>query len=195
MCVCFAILTLSLAFQVAESDTPPIPKERWTAEYTEKMWGIKIKNVKYILYKPPERLVAARKPVAYLQGGYYVLVLEFTKDLKADELKSVRRGFEPIQSKRRSKTKAHKRDDDPDTTLKNSPNNQLEFHFFDEDRVVVDKCKNGGSGYRIVEGDLTGRKGDAFRIIIDATFDKKLQPPLAAKIKKVEIRLPIEASP
>ncbi len=158
-------VTFSLALQIAQADTPPIPKERWSGGDAEKTWGIKVKNVHYT------------PPAAGTRGatGKYDVILEFTKDLMAEELKAVQDGFA---------TPKRIKDD----------NGKLQFHFFDQDGVVIAKCTSYTSGYQ-VQGDLTGRKGDAFRIVIMRTFPDVLQPPQDAMAKKVEIRVGAPTKP
>jgi hypothetical protein len=66
---------------------------------------------------------------------------------------------------------------------------QLGVHFFDEDGVVMHKANRFH-----VEGDLTGRKGDAFRLVIplDGSLGEFANPQEASKIKKVELRMPAD---
>ncbi len=56
---------------------------------------------------------------------------------------------------------------------------KLMFYLFDEDNVVVTKI-----GFTRQEGLLTGKKGDAFRFVVD--FPDYAHPP---KTRKIEIRL------
>lgn len=149
------IVTFSLAFQPTQADTPPIPKERWSAADAEKTWGIKIKNVSHTTPTVGDK-------------GKYIVILEFTKELKDEELKSLQEAF----AKRKN----------------NKDNNaRLQFHFFDADGAVFAKCTSDIGYY--LEGDLTGRKGDAFRVLIQGSQPDVISTPQDGKIKKVEIRM------
>jgi hypothetical protein len=87
------------------------------------------------------------------------ITLEFTKDVK--DVRAMRRVFVPVAN--------------PSTRRDPQP---LVFHLFDEQNVSL-----GQFAIADTEGDLTGVKGDAFRVILrchTATFQKT---------KKVEARL------
>jgi hypothetical protein len=57
----------------------------------------------------------------------------------------------------------------------------LYFYFFDEDNVTL-----GKTNVKAVEGEITGKKGDAIRVLVEARFS-----PEVAKTKKIEAR-PVE---
>ncbi len=103
--------------------------------------------------------------------AYFGLAVEFGKDLDADELKALGDALQ-----RRNVNGGAK----------------LEVHFFDEDGVVAYKSHNYG-----VQGDVTGRAGDAFRIAVPLVeaLEPLATPEQAAKVKKVELRMPGEAVP
>jgi hypothetical protein len=92
------------------------------------------------------------------------MTLEFSKDLQPDELTQLRQGFAKQQ------TAAPRR---------------IEIHFFDVENVVAYKSNNYN-----VQGDMTGRKGDAFRLIIPvvSALSPLNAPQNAARVQKVELR-------
>jgi hypothetical protein len=93
------------------------------------------------------------------------LSVEFGKDLKPNEVKELQQA-----------------------TAKQNVNGGilLQVHFFDEDGVVIYKCDNYG-----LQGDISGRKGDAFRILLpmQGTLAPLESPQNAEKVKKVELRM------
>jgi hypothetical protein len=114
----FAIATVA---GQEKSDQPPIPLEKWGLEYAAKTWGLKLKSVAY----------NARE-------HRYELLVEFSKDLEAKELKTLR---EAIPQGRGSQSKT------------------LAFYFLDKDKVLIEKRSDF-----CATSELTGVKGDAFRI-------------------------------
>jgi hypothetical protein len=99
------------------------------------------------------------------------LALEFGRDLNPEEVKALNDALQ-----RRNVNGGAK----------------LEVHFFDEDGVVAYKSHNYG-----VQGDVTGRTGDAFRLVVPLTeaLEPLADPEHAAKVKKVEPRVPGEVVP
>src|SRR5262249_10869568 len=79
-------------------------------------------------------------------GGKVKLLLEFTKDV------------ENLQEMRRALT--------PPVFSGKTVEVQLYFHYFDEDNVLIYKIAADK-----LEGELSGKKGDAFRLIIPFTGD------------------------
>jgi hypothetical protein len=86
----------------------------------------------------------------------FKLVLEFTKDI--DDLKTLKAALEPNPSKGQPIT--------------------LYFYYFDEENVSL-----GKTYVRSVEGEITGKKGDAIRVYVDV-----INAPQLAKTKKIEAR-------
>jgi serine/threonine protein kinase len=144
-----------------EKDDCPVPVEKWKGDYTEKTWGVKIKTVK-----------------SSGTAGLNV-VLEFTRDLKPDELQALKEAL-------------------TQTTLAGSGRyasvvpapGRLEFCFFDEDGVMMTKVRN-----YVVVGSLTGVKGDAFRCSLSIQRENAfngvlLSPEEIKRISRGEIRPP-----
>jgi hypothetical protein len=142
-------LALSLPCQVKDTEDGPVPKSKWKSDYTEKTWGLQLKTVKYTTSQQPAEIK---------------VVLEFTKDLQADELKALKEAF----------------------TRKEGG---LEFCFFDEDGVIFIKATSMDYG---VAGDLSGVKGDAIRCVIGLPKNSPLlflnSPEASKKVSKVELR-------
>jgi hypothetical protein len=122
----------------------PIPLDKWGFEYAVKTWALKVKSASY-------------------NNNKYTFVVEFTKDLKPEELTSLKEAFPPSNSREGSK---------------------LACYFFDKDNVIVDKR----SDFRTTT-ELTGMKGDAFRLeiygpsssganVVRAELRAKKSPPL-----------------
>jgi hypothetical protein len=147
MKTCLAVLPLILALQVQETEDGPIPKAKWKSDYTEKAWGLKVKTVKYTTNQSPSQVK---------------VVLEFTKDLKPDELKAVKEAFERKEG-------------------------SLEFCFFDEDGVIFVKASYMNFS---VQGDISGMKGDSIRCTISAVgmFVFLNNSDFGKKVTKVELR-------
>jgi hypothetical protein len=85
------------------------------------------------------------------------LLLEFAKDVKDEELKAVKDAFTVDSSK-------------------------FEFVALDGDSVVIAHGPSAGPANYVIEGEMTGAKGDAFRLKIG--FDSVV----TAKAKKVVVR-------
>jgi hypothetical protein len=100
----------------------PIPLEKWKFEYAAKTWGLKVKSASYNAHR-----------------RRYTFVVEFTRDLKTEELKSLIEAFPSTHQAGGSK--------------------KLAFYFFDKDNVIVQKRSDFGTA-----SELTGVKGDAFRL-------------------------------
>jgi hypothetical protein len=94
------------------------------------------------------------------QSGHAIL-LEFTRDITGKDLENTRKAFRVVLHQ--VKDKAEKTD--------------AIVHFFDADNVVL-----ATSAIEYREGQITGRKGDAFRIFVPD------QPSIASRIRKIEIR-------
>lgn len=86
------------------------------------------------------------------------LVLEFSKEI--DNLKALKEEFHFTQVGK-----------NPIATTK------LAFYCFDEDNVIISRLP-----CTMIEGELTGKMGDAFRTILD------IDPATLKKSKKIEIR-------
>lgn len=97
-------------------------------------------------------------------GQYDVnVVLEFTKDLTPEEVKAAKEVF---------------------VRKEGCP----EFCFFDEDNVII--AKAGFMNYT-VQGDISGKKGDAIRCTIGTRTPELMivnDPMRAKKVTKVELR-------
>jgi hypothetical protein len=145
------IAAVALTVQVGEQ-VCPIAKEKWKCDYPEKTWGIKIKAIKCTKNQLPETVS---------------VILEFTKDLKGDELKTCKEVFERKNL----------------NDMKKGP----EFCFFDQDGVIFTKAM--GQNY-IIHGDVSGIKGDAIRCDIKAEGALKClaDEKLAQKVSKVDLR-------
>jgi hypothetical protein len=72
------ILPLALAsvlvLQGQKTEEGPIPRSKWKSDYTEKVWGLKLKSVKFTPH-------------------HVKVVLEFTKNLEKKELEKVKEAF------------------------------------------------------------------------------------------------------
>lgn len=95
---------------------------------------------------------------------FYTFVVEFTKDLTPAELKEVQAAFPFTGPDVKSASKVYVR-------------------FMDKDNVQLEK-----SPYWTVLTELTGKKGEAFRLVTSA-------PANATDAVRAEIRLPDEAKP
>jgi hypothetical protein len=144
-----AILPLVLVCQVQDTEDGPVPKPKWKSDYTEKTWGLKVKTVKYTANQSP---------------AHVKVVLVFSKNLKADELKAVRDVFDRKEG-------------------------SLEFCFFDEDGVIFAKATYMNF---VVQGDISGMQGDAIRCVITANqnFPFLNSADQGKKVSKVELRPP-----
>jgi hypothetical protein len=149
MLPCLLVLGLALAADVKEGEDGPIAKDKWKSDYTEKTWGLKVKTVKYTTNQSPPDVN---------------IVFEFTKDLKAEELKALKEALSQKEG-------------------------GLEFCFFDEDGVIFAKAP---AGYYAVQGDLSGMKGDAIRCRMSGSKDSPVSfifvAEQAKKVSKVEFR-------
>jgi hypothetical protein len=114
-----------------KADQPPLPLDKWNLEDLTKSWGLKPKSLSY-------RGI----------NGEYTFVLEFTKDLKPDELKKLGEGL-PTGGLGQSRT--------------------LAIYFFDKDNVAVETRSWLGA-----MGVITGVKGDAFRMRINALVGRRV---------------------
>jgi hypothetical protein len=92
------------------------------------------------------------KSVKKEDANFFRVLFEFTKDV--DNLPEMRHAIKPSKQ--------------PEA---------INYWFFDEDNVAIGKL----NGAPLVEGELTGKKGDAFRMFIDVQVQGK-------KIQKVEAR-------
>jgi hypothetical protein len=90
----------------------------------------------------------------------FKLLLEITKDLDADQIDTLKTAL-GLSLK------------GPGTSIDKKG---LDFYFFDQDNVVL-----GKTTARLLEGEITGKKGDAIRIGVDCTL------PIA-NIRKIEAR-------
>jgi tetratricopeptide (TPR) repeat protein len=143
---------LALALAQAGPNYNLDQKERWSAGYADKTWGLKIKSVKCEHFAPDRKGTEE-----------YRVVLEFGKDLKPDELKALRESIDPTTSP--------------------AAGGKLEFQGFDDDGVVALRCT-----VYTLQGELTGTKGDAFRVVIPVRSRAEW-----AKLTRVEIRQPVQA--
>jgi hypothetical protein len=159
------VLALAVTFQATDTEQGPIPKEKWSAGHADKLWGVKVRTVKYRLNQQPAE---------------YRVVLEFTRDLKPEELSGILRAFGVKEP-----------DAGASAGDKVTPR-RIEFHFFDDDGVVVERY-----GTYKVEGEITGKTGDAFRAIISLPDRSSYlnRPGNSEKIKKVELRIPVSDKP
>ncbi len=94
-------------------------------------------------------------PPGQLNRGFK-MVFEFTRDLKAPELAELRRLLQPP------------------TTMPPA----FFFYSFDDENIAIEKLP-----VAIIEGELTGVKGDRFRLIT-----AEMMHGVAADIRKVEAR-------
>jgi hypothetical protein len=161
---------LLVAFQAADTENCPIPKNKWNAGDGEKAWGLKVKTVKCNVTGNPTT---------------YRVVFEFSKDLKGEELRQVRLAF-PAPSTPNTGTAQAK---SPPADEKDRPT-RIEVHFFDEDGVVIERCQN-----YTVEGEITGKMGDAFRVLLAFSDRSASRKGQASKISKVELRMPVSDKP
>lgn len=90
--------------------------------------------------------------------GEFKLLFEFGKDVT--ELKPMREALAPI------------------TGVPKPGGVKLYFYCFDEDNVSIGKCHHSK-----LEGELTGKSGDAFKIWFNLVPNN-----LTSKVKKVEVR-------
>jgi hypothetical protein len=107
---------------------PPIPLDKWALGHANQTWGMKLKSVTY---------TDARH--SNTGSPYYELLVELTKDLSSDEMKTVRQAF-PVANQ-------------------GFQSGVLMVCFFDKDMAVIDKHQAFGT-----TGEITGVKGDAFRL-------------------------------
>jgi hypothetical protein len=176
LAVVVATAASGFALQLRETEEGPVPKEKWKSEYTEKTWGLKLKTVKYAT----DDLGLAEVRV----------VFEFTKDLDAEEVKSAKEAFTWKTGKGKDE--------------KEYPG--LQFCFFDQDDVLL--LKVGGASppprgfpFYVIEGDFSGKKGDAIRcrmftraevsrgrVVTNPLGNLLLSPERAKSISKVELR-------
>jgi len=90
--------------------------------------------------------------------GEFKLLFEFTKDVP--ELKPMREALTPV------------------TGVPKPGAVKIYFYCFDEDNIAIGKCH-----HTKLEGELTGKSGDAFKIWFNLTPNN-----LTSKVKKVEVR-------
>jgi hypothetical protein len=64
----------------------PIAKDKWNLTYADKLWGLKLKAVKYVDKSDDAASGLSR-------AGSYKLLLEFTRDLKDEERAAAQRAF------------------------------------------------------------------------------------------------------
>ena len=128
---------------------------KFDMSYLEKKWGIKYKSHSF------QNNVTINKGAKEKEKPFKELkiLLEFTKDV--DNLKEMQRAFTS----------------NPSLTEKRDTPIYLWFVFFDEDNVALVKYYPTE-----LEGELSGKKGDAFRIILGPL------PSLLEKVRKIEAR-------
>jgi hypothetical protein len=166
-----------------DSENCPLPKAKWSTGFAEKTWGLKIKNVK---------CTPGRSPTEYR------VVLEFTKDVAYDDLRTIRRVFPPaglpgpptapmsrrVPPQPDSDEKEKDKQKDKDTPV------FVEFQFFDVDGVLFERCQNYA-----VEGEITGRTGDAFRVVMKYYDRAASRAGHTTQVSKVELRMPVIDKP
>jgi hypothetical protein len=163
-------ILLLVSPQAADTENCPIPKSKWNAGDGEKAWGLKVKTVK---------CNPSVSPTAYR------VVFEFSKDLKGEELRQIRLAFPAPSSPNTGAPPAKS----PPSDEKDRPV-RIEIHFFDEDGVVIERCQSYS-----VEGEITGKMGDAFRVLLTFADRSASRNGQAPKISKVELRMPISDKP
>jgi hypothetical protein len=144
---------------VDKTASAPILKEKWNLDYAEKTWGLKFKGFKYIEVVTPSRVAS----LPDFKNGSFHLLLEFTKDLKGQDLQSLKTGF--------------------NQTSQVEPYD-VEFVVIDEDNVIVSKIL-GPPAYK---GEVTGVKGDAFWLIFRDNLSGSYILPDLKVVKRVELR-------
>jgi hypothetical protein len=132
--------------QTVEPD-PNLPGFKPDMSYLEKKWGIKLKSFR-------------RGPIKN-QGDFVMLLLEFTKDV--EDLKGMRLALSPDKKEEAQKGvyTGKKGKIDPDEP-EQPP---LYFHYFDSENVQLAKMRP-----EKLFGELSGVKGDAFRLFIPLRF-------------------------
>jgi hypothetical protein len=147
------------------------PPEKWDGSYLEKQWGLKLKSVTYT--DPPGYQTEAAGTGRAIGPVQVTCLFEFVKD--AEDVKAVREAFGI-----------------PPTPPLGDPSWRpaVAACFFDEENVLIYKLPAGAMvGSAPIEGEITGRKGDAFRMVLGIgayEADHTL-----SKAKKVEFR-PVE---
>lgn len=165
-----AIIWLSAAFlfcpAASGSDEPKKETEPRKEEsikcnlgHLDKAWNLQLKSM-IVKDTLSPKLVEGREtkqfPICEIR-----ITLEFTKD--AADVKEIRKSFVEFSS-------LHK-------TPVASRGNYILFYLFDEDNVSLQKAY-----LEHVEGEITGKAGDAFRVVFHC------DPDIRKKIKKIEPR-------
>ncbi|QJW95652.1 hypothetical protein [Frigoriglobus tundricola] len=132
-----------------------------TVENLEQGFGLKMKSVAYNAPKPPPKtrtLVSGDKPADKTD---IVITFEFTKGVTdVRQLLWLHESFAPSAG--------------VPFAFNQLP---LIFHFFDEDNVCIEKAVISS-----IEGDLSGIKGEAFRIILSGPTE------VFKRAKRIEAR-------
>lgn len=137
-----------------KTEAAPIPRSKWNLDYLEKAFGVRFKGFKCI---EETRRVRDDDHPEYLIRTYRFL-LEFTKDMSENDLALFKMRFASYSPPR------------PD---------QIEWAIIDTDGVVVSRT----SGSPTFKGEMTGKKGDAFWIVIRDPVSGD-----ARNVQKIEIR-------